>query len=73
MINIDKTLEVVAKLKRIEPESELEKAVIDSVINAHMVAIYQSKLTESNIKIKSYDITQYHKMKEFLEQKLGKM
>ena len=73
MINIDKTLEAVAKLKRIEPETELEKAVIDNIINSHMVTVYQSKLTESNIKIKSYDAMDYHKMKESLEQKLGEM
>lgn len=73
MINIAKTLEVVAKLKRIESESELEKAVIDSIINSHMVAIYQSKLTESNIKIMNYDIMEYYTMRDCLEQKLGKM
>ena len=73
MIEIDKILKSVAKLKRIEPESELEKAVIDSIINSHMVTIYQAKLTDANNKIKNYDITEYYKMKDSLEQKLGEM
>lgn len=73
MIDIDKTLKVVAKLKRIEPDSELEKAVIDNIINSHMVAIYQSKLTEANNKIMNYDIMEYYTMCDCLEQKLGKI
>lgn len=73
MIDIYKTLEAVAKLKRIEPDSELEKAVIDSIINSHMVAIYQSKLTEANNKIMGYDVMEYYAMRDILEQKLGKM
>lgn len=73
MIDIDKTLKVVAKLKRIEPDSELEKAVIDNIINSHMVAIYQSKLTEANNKIMNYDIMEYYTMCDYLEQKLGKI
>lgn len=73
MIDIDKTLKVVAKLKRIEPDSELEKAIIDNIINSHMIAIYQSKLTEANNKIMNYDIMEYYTMRDCLEQKLGKM
>ena len=73
MIEIDKILKSVAKLKRIEPESELEKAVIDSIINSHMVAIYQAKLTDANNKIKNYDITEYYEIKDSLEHKLGEM
>lgn len=73
MIDIDKTLKAVAKLKRIEPFSELEKAVIDSIIDSHMVAIYQSKLTEANNKILAYDVMEYYAMRDSLEQKLGKM
>ena len=70
MLDIDKILKSVAKLKRIEPESELEKAVIDSIINSHMVTIYQAKITDANNKIKNYDITEYYEMKDSLEQKL---
>ncbi len=73
MIDIDKILKSVAKLKRIEPESELEKAVIDSIINSYMNTIHQAKLTDANNKIKNYDITEYYKMKDTLEQKLGEM
>ena len=73
MLDIDKILKSVAKLKRIEPESELEKAVIDSIINSRMVAIYQAKITDANNKIKSYDITEYYEIKDSLEHKLGEM
>lgn len=73
MIDTYKTLEAVAKLKRIEPDSELEKAVVDSIINSLMVAIYQSKLTEANNKIMAYDVMEYYEIRDGLEQKLGKM
>ena len=73
MLNLDKTLNTVAKLKRIEPESELEKVVIDRIINSHMVVIHQSKLTDANNKLMNYGVMEYYKMNDYLEEKLGKM
>lgn len=70
MVDIDKMLKSVEKLKRIEPETALEKVVIDNIINSHMADIHKARANEAQNKILGYPISEYHNTLNHLEQKL---
>lgn len=73
MIDKNKTLKTVAKLRRIEWHSELERAVINNLIALHLIAIYEQERKENLIKIKSYTTEEYYEVLENLENKMKKM
>ena len=73
MIDIEKTLQAVAKLRRIEPTSELERAVINSLMNSHLIAIHTQEQQKCINVIMEYDAEMYHNCLEELNRKLGKM
>ena len=73
MIDIEKALEAVEKLRRVEPTSELERAVVDSFINSHLIAIHTQEHQKCINVIMGYEAEMYHNCLDELNQKLGKM
>lgn len=69
----NKILETVAKLKRVVPTSDLEKAIIKNLINSHLITIYDREKEESLNVILGYEPEMYHNCLEELNKKIGKM
>lgn len=73
MIDKNKTLKTVAKLRRIEWKNELERAVINNLINSHLIAIYEQESRENLIKIMNYTSEEYYEVLENIENKMKEM
>lgn len=65
--------EIIKKLRKIEPSSELEEAVIKNIIQTHLYNIHADKLKETNYEILKYDVKEVSKIKHDLNNKLGEV
>ena len=65
--------QIISKLRKIEPCSKLEEAVIKNTIYSHLITIHNEKLKESECEIMNYTSEEFSEVMQELNDKIGKM